>query len=761
MLKHLGTWVVRYRLWVILAWILLLFPALYGASGLPKVLLGEAATSPGTEANLQENLLSQHFPEQNLYSIQLVLGSTKHRVEDPEYQQLLEAYLTVARTHEHSTEPVTYQQDPDQVSRDRRKTYVSIGLEARNLNDADLAAKTLSQALKAVPLPEAFTMYLTGGPLFSAEITAVSAKDGIDTEKKVLPIILVLLIVAFGGLVAAGLPLLVGVFAGILSLGLLYIIAQYMPITSLSQNLISMLGLGVGIDYSLLFVNRFREELYESGLSKEEAAIATLQSSGRTILYSGTVVSIGLIALLVPNVVFMRSLGISGLLVVAMTVLISLTLLPAILSLLGKKINFPYFLSDWTYRTWGKSKFWYRWAKMIMSRPLFFSVVSIGVLVSFSLLTFDLKVWSPTIQIMPESLETRKGFEEMIKIAPKNTFAPIVITFESQDGTPIWSQENVTQAYKFMQAVNNQEAIANMIGLVNVDQPLTDHLMLYNAVAASGGIQTMRLFQPGLSMPFISADETKGVIAVFHQHEGYEMSDYDAQTIAQIREYRDRMVSHYPNLEIKVGGLSAIPLEMKEAIFKHFPMIILFTVIVTYLLTMFSFGSLLLPLKAVILNILSVTATYGCMILVFQRGFGAHLLGIETVPGALMIVSPLILFCIIFGLSMDYEIFLINRIREEYDACGDVDEAIAQGLEKTGGIITNAGLIMILVFMGFAFARLIVIKEFGFGLAVAIFIDATIIRLMIVPALMKLFGRASWYFPKFLDIPVLRKFLKE
>lgn len=761
MLNRLGAWVVRYRLWVIAAWVLLLFPSLYGLSQLPQVLQGEAATSPGTEANQQEVLLNEDFPEQNIYGIDLVIISETESVASPVYQALLQSYLDVIRAHEDASEPLTYQQEPSQLSADRKKTFLSIGLLARNLNDADVAAKSLSEQLKAIPVPEGFTMYLTGGPLYSHEITTVSAKDGIRTEKRVLPMILILLILAFGGIVAAGLPLLVGVFAGILSLGLLFVIAHYMPITSLSQNLITMLGLGVGIDYSLLYVNRFREEIYKGGRNKEEAAIATLESAGRTILYSGTVVSIGLLALLVPNVMFMRSLGVSGLLVVAMTVLISLTLMPALLSLLGKKINFPYFLSNWTYRTWGKRKFWYRWARQIMARPLFFSVVSIGVLVSFSILTFEMKVWSPTIQIMPESLETRKGFEEIIKIKPQNTFAPIVITFKSKDGSPIWTQDNVEAAYHFMTAVNNQEAVAGMIGLVNANQPLADHLTLYNTVAASGGIQTMRLFQPGISLPFISSDETKGVIAVFHEHEGYEMTDYDARTIKQIRDYRDMMAEHYPNLEILVGGLSAIPLEMKEAIFSHFPMIVLFTVVVTYLLTMFSFGSLLLPLKAVVLNILSVTATYGCMILVFQKGIGASLLGIEQVPGALMIVSPLILFCVIFGLSMDYEIFLINRIREEYDACGDPEEAIAQGMEKTGGIITNAAVIMILVFMGFAFARLIVIKEFGFGLAVAIFIDATIIRLMVVPALMKLFGHASWYFPKALDIPVLRQLLKD
>lgn len=763
MLNRLGTWVVRFRWFVIVMWIVLMIPAVYGATHLHKILQSEVASAAGTEMNRQETLLNQDFPQQNLYSIQLVLESDRYRVEAPEYQTLLNRYLEIIGKETDAAEPQTYQQNPDQISKDRKSTFVFIGLKARNIAASDEVAERLSKALKAVSIPKGFKMHLTGGPLFGREITTVSAHDGFKTEERILPLVLLVLFFAFGGLIAAGLPMIVGMFSVFLSLGVLYILAHYLQITSLSQNIVSMLGLGVGIDYSLLFVNRFREELFERGLSKEQAAISTLESSGRTILYSGTVVSIGLIALLVPNVVFMRSLGLSGLLVVGITMLLGLTLLPALLSIIGEKINFPQVFSNWTYKTWGKGHFWYNWAKYIMSRPLFFSCVSIGVLLCASLIATEMKVWSPTIGIMPKSLETRQGFEKIIEISPRNYFAPIVISFKSKDGSPIWTQANIQDAHKFMLAISKQEPLTGSIGLINFNEPLDEQMVLYNTIAASGGINGMQLFQPNASFPFISADETKGVLVAYHEYENYIKgeSDQDLTTIAEIREYRDRVAARYPNLEILVGSLSAVPMEMKEAIFKHFPMIVLMTVITTYILTMFSFGSLLLPLKAVFLNLLSVTATYGSLILVFQKGIGADFLQIETVPGALLIVSPLILFCIIFGLSMDYEIFLINRIREEYDACGDVEEAIAQGMEKTGGIITNAGLIMILVFLGFAFSRIIVIKEFGFGLAVAIFIDATIIRLMVVPALMKLFGKASWYFPKWLDIPILRKVLKD
>lgn len=763
MLTRLGTFVVRHRLLIIFFWILLLIPAFYASPRLHDVLQGEVTSAKDGEMYRQEALLNREFPEQYLYNILVVVKSQKNTVNDTVYQNLIEKYITVAEQVQGAAPPVSHRQDPSMLSRDRKSTFLYIGLEARNYKDADIIAVKLSQALRQVPLPAGFEMRLTGGPLFGREITTVSAKDGFNTEKRILPIIGVVLIFAFGGLAAAGLPLLMGMISTLLTLGILFILAHFLEITSLSQNMVSMLGLGVGIDYSLLIVNRFREELFEKGLVKEEAAIQTVESAGRTILYSGTVVSIGLMTLLIPNVVFMRSLGLSGLLVVLVTILLGLTLLPALLSLLGDRINTPRRLVRLAQEAWGQKRFWYQWARYIMSRPLFFSLVSLGVLLCLSLFALEMKLWNTTIRIMPDSMETKQGFERLLDIDGKYKFAPIVVTFATRDKSPVWQKKNIQQAYQFMQAVQNQYPIGQMVGLVNTAQPLEAHMPLYNTIAGYGGITNMRMFQPSISLPYISQDESKGALMMYHAWEGYGIteSSVDMYTIRAIREFRDQTAVHFPNLEIMIGGMSAIPMEMQDAIYDNFPWIVLITVLVTYVLTLFSFGSLLLPLKAVFLNLLSVTATYGCMVLVFQKGFAAHLLGIEVLPEALMMVSPLILFCIIFGLSMDYEIFLLNRIREEYDAGADTEEAIAIGMEKTGGIITSAGLIMILVFLGFAFARLIVIKEFGLGLAIAIFIDATIIRLMIVPALMKLFGKANWYFPKFLDIPFLRKALKD
>lgn len=763
MLTRLGTFVVRFRLLIIFFWICLLIPAFFGSTHLHKVLQGEVTSAKGGEMFRQETLINQEFPEQYLYNILIVLQHAKNPVETPAYTDLLQKYMQVAEDFEGAASPVSYKQDPSMLSKDRRSTFVYIGLMARNYKDADVLSGELSEKLRQVKIPAGYSMQLTGGPLFGREITTVSAKDGFDTEKKILPIVGIVLIFAFGGLVAAGLPLIMGMMSSMLTLGILYILAHFLEITSLSQNIVSMLGLGVGIDYSLLIVNRFREELFDKGFDKETAAIRTVESAGRTILYSGTVVSIGLFALLIPNVVFMRSLGMSGLIVVVMTILLGLTLLPAVLSLLGDRINTPRRLVKMATEAWGQNRFWYKWAHYIMGRPLFFGIVSISMLICLSLFALEMRLWNTSIRIMPDSMETKQGFEKLLEIDGKYKFAPIIVTFATKDKSPIWQEKNIRDVYGFMQAIQNQEPIASMIGLVNTAQPLDAHFPLYNTIAGYGGISNMQLFQPGFSLPYISQDESKAALMMYHNWEGYGITESGADmgTIRDMREFRDKVNTHFPNLEILIGGMSAIPVEMQDAIYDNFPFIVLMTVIVTYLLTMFSFGSLLLPLKAVFLNLLSVTATYGCMVLVFQKGFAAKLLGIEILPEALMMVSPLILFCLIFGLSMDYEIFLLNRIREEYDAGATTEEAIAIGMEKTGGIITSAGLIMILVFFGFALARLIVIKEFGLGMAIAIFIDASIIRLMVVPALMKLFSNANWYLPKFLDIPLLRKALKD
>lgn len=763
MLKTLGSWVVKNRIFVFLIWIILLIPGAYGALNINDVLIGEANNPKGSENDRLNQLLVDQFPQQTIHNVLIVLESQKVQVSKEPFKGIFEKFVNTINQSEGIVSTLTFQQNPIMLSPDKKKTYLMINLDAGTDKEADTLAVALRNKLNQIALPDGIAVYFTGGPFFTRDVVAISSKDGFKAELRVLPLVLILLILVYGGLVAAGMPLLTGVISVTLTLGVLYFLGHYLEITSMSKNITTMIGLGVGIDYSLLVVNRFREEHFVNGLPKEEAAIHTVETAGRTILYSGLVVSIGMFALILPGVLFMQSLGLSGLIVVGLTLAVGLTLIPALLAQWGHLLNSPRFLSNFTNRLWGQRRFWYHWTKYMMKRPLFFTFVSIGMLVCISLVALEMKFWNSSIFLMPKEMEAREGLVKITEIDPKLVFSPIVMIVESKDGTPIWQEKNAKEVFNFAQAVVNQEPIHSMVGMFNPLSKLSyqEQNVLYQTIAAFGNLANFQTFQPGMNLPFISEDETKGSLILFHRFgEGYEVGKADLLTIKSMRKYRNEFENQFPNINIYIGGLSALPIEMESAIYRSFPLVVMVILVVTYLLTMFSFSSLLLPLKAVFLNVLSVTATYGWLVLVFQYGFLSSWLGIEVVPGALMLFAPIILFCIIFGLSMDYEIFLLNRIKEEYEKHQDLEEAIAQGMQKTGGIITSAGLVMILVFSGFAFSRIIIIKEFGLGMAMAIFIDATLIRLMVVPAIMKLMGKSCWYYPKFLKIPAIERFFK-
>lgn len=390
MLTRFGQWVIRYRIAIIIVWVTIMIPAAYGASQLHHRLRSEGSSPKQSENYKQEKFVQAHFEEQSLYSIVIVLDSEMKKIDDPEYQKTFQDIINLIQDDGASRPPLTYLTDSSLIDPTKRKTSIVVGLLATTYDGADETAARLRPKLKALVLPDGIKMYLTGGPFFTQDITEVSAKDGFKSEKRVIPLVMIVLILVFGGIVAACLPLLTGLISVTLTLGILYPLATILELTTLSQNITTMMGLGVGVDYSLLMVNRFREELNEKGYNSDVAAIRTINSAGRTILYSGLVVSIGLFALLIPNILFMHSLSMSGLMVVALTICVSLTLLPALLSLIGPYLDAPIILSQFMKNLWGNNRIWYRWAKYIMGRPYFFTFVSIGALICISLFTLSL-----------------------------------------------------------------------------------------------------------------------------------------------------------------------------------------------------------------------------------------------------------------------------------------------------------------------------------------------------------------------------------
>ncbi|RYX88917.1 hypothetical protein EON78_07405, partial [bacterium] len=311
----------------------------------------------------------------------------------------------------------------------------------------------------------------------------------------------------------------------------------------------------------------------------------------------------------------------------------------------------------------------------------------------------------------------------------------------TKDGSNVYERKNLEEIYNFTKQVAQIPEIDRVLGIVNPlsGSTIEDYESLYANTLA---LQAFGMGQQ--NNPFVSEDSKKTIVWALHKDSEVEVADWYA--VETIRKMRDQFQSK--NLNIMIGGGGSINIDFKKAVYAYFPLIIVLIIVATFIIMFSLLGSILLPIKAIVLNLLSVTASYGWLVLVFQYGFTASFLGIKHIPGALLIITPLVLFCVIFGLSMDYEIFMMSRIKEEYDKTQDTDYAVSTGLQRSGSIITSAALIMIIVFSAFSFSKVILVQEMGLGLSTAVLIDATIIRVMIVPSILKILDKSAWWLPK-------------
>ena len=745
--RRIGNFVLKYRVIIIILWFLIAVSGFLGARHITSVLRGEGSNAPGTETYKQEILLRENFENQYLQNVIYTFSSKKLTFKNPAYKKYLKIIEETIQTHPNTGWVIDYDADATLLSPDGYDTFLLVGLDVKNFREAESVVEEITKKVKSVNLPSDIKIHATGNSVFSKEMGQISAEDGAQAEKRVIPIVLIILILSFGSIIAACLPLIIGIISCTLTLACLYVIGQFVEITTLSLNFTTMIGLGVGIDYSLLIVNRFREEL-DKNITVDEAILNTVCIAGKAVTYSGLAVCVGLIGLLIPNLPIIYSFGITGLLVVLITICLSITFLPALLSVIGKYINAPVILTDFIKHLWENKLFWASWAKAIMKRPGVFLISSMVFLIFISSFVLHIKLWNSSISLMPDRLESKQGFMVMTKIDKKQKYPPISITFETKNKSFIWSKKNVETLYNFTKEIMDKLPIVKIVGMINSSSKLSldDYLVISNYIGAYGSIANMKLLGMGNEFPFISTDEKKTVIWINRAPDADDSADWD--TVRDLRKYRDSFMKNHPEMNILIGGIGAVNVDFKDSLYSQFPLIIGFIIISTFLIILISFQSFFLALKSVVLNIISVTASFGWLVLVFQYGITANIIGVNVVPGALLVFTPVVLFCIIFGLSMDYEIFLLSRIKEEYELTGNTELAIANGLQKTGGIITNAALIMIIVFEAFTFAEIIIVKEIGLGLATAVLIDATIIRIILVPAIMRLLGDWCWWLPK-------------
>ncbi len=534
-------------------------------------------------------------------------------------------------------------------------------------------------------------------------------------EAIALPVTLILLILVFGSAVAASLPLTLGIFAIIGGFFVLRVIAALTQVSIFSLNLATALGLALAIDYSLFVVSRYREEL-RHGFAPKTAIVRAVETAGRTVVFSAITVSASLAALLVFPLAFLRSFAYAGVAVTVLAAIGAVIVLPALLALLGPRIDKLVVYKRKT-RTQGGHGFWHRVALFDMRRPLVVGGAAVALLIALGLPFFHIRFGLPDDRVLPSSASSRQ-VQQAIRDNFNSQEAGALEVVAPTAGNPTTIQPQI-DSYAV--------ALSRVSGVSRVD-------------AATGSyIAGVRVIGPNpASVRFAAPSGTWwSVVPSVEPNSGA-----GEHLVHEVRDLK----SPFP---VQVGGQSAQLVDSKASLFSRIPLALGIIAIITFVALFLFFGGVLVPVKAVVLNILSLSATFGAMVWVFQDGHLSGLLNF-TPTGTIDTTTPLIMFCVAFGLSMDYEVFLLSRIKEEYDRTHDNEHSVAIGLERTGAIVTALAGLMAVVFIAFSTSQITFIKLFGIGLALAVLIDATVIRASLVPAFMRLAGNANWWAPPFL-----------
>ena len=547
-------------------------------------------------------------------------------------------------------------------------------------------------------------------PVFAA-IGETIEGDLTRAELIAVPLTLLLLLFVFGGVVAAGLPVLVGAVSVFGAFMVLWTVTQFTDVSIFSINLVTALGLGLAIDYSLFIVSRFREERAR-GRSVDEAVVRTVETAGRTVAFSAITVAISLSALLIFPLYFLRSFAYGGIGVLVVAMVISVVSLPALLAVLGPRVDSLTILRRTDRAGDG---FWHRLATGVMRRPGVVAIAGVTFLVALGLPFLNVEWGVPDDRVLPESTEVRQESDTLrteFDSSEGDAFAVVAVGGVDDESIADYAGE-----------------LSLVAGVARVDSAVGRFVDGSNVVSDPSLVQ------------FAPSESVSGDATWFNVVPELEPISVEAEAMVEVIRSIDA-----PFDETLVGGASAALVDSKSAIFSLVPYAAAIIVVATFVLLFLMFGSLLVPVKAIVLNALSLTATFGLMVWVFQEGNGADVLGF-TPTGLTDISMPILMFCVAFGLSMDYEVFLLSRIKEEYDTTGDNDLAVAVGLEKTGRLVTAAALLLSITFFAFATSGVTFIKLFGLGLAVAVLVDAFIVRSTLVPALMKLAGDWNWWAP--------------
>ena len=690
---------------VVAAWGLILIASVLAIG----TLLGSAFTSDASlttspESTQAARVIADNFSQGDRIDEAVIIHSANVSTDNPAFRAFVaDVRSTIERTGAAQTVRDPYAPDQPALSKDGHAAVVTLVLD----HDAETGITKVLDKVAAANTAAGFDVTITGANTLDHDFAELSESDLTNGELKFgLPAAMLVLILVFGALVAAFIPMAIAIGSIIVTVAISAVLGQFTDLSFFIVNMITAMGLALGIDYSLFVLSRYREER-QAGRDKIEAILTTGGTSSKAVLFSGSSFVVALLGLLLVPDTILRSLALGAIIVGLVTMAAAITLLPALLSLLGDRVNalrLPIVGRDHP----AESPFWTRAVRAVVRRPAVALTLGVMVLLAAAYPVLGLRTGTSGVESLPDSTYAKAGATALERSFPGTSTvdpAQVVISGDVASGP-------VTTAIARLEA-----SVAN-----DKDFGPTSHQISENGTTAM------------VSIPLVGdPDHTQARRGLERLRTDLVPAAFDGT-----------------GASVLVGGATAENLDYSDVINKWLPIVLAFVLGLSFILLTLVFRSLVLSATAVILNLLSVGAAYGLLVLVFQHGVGADLLGLQQVERVEAWV-PVFLFSVLFALSMDYHVFLLSRIRERYAQTGNTEEAVVHGIAATGRIITGAALIIVVVFTGFAAGQLVMFQQMGFGVGVALLIDATFIRMVLVPAAMTLLGRWNWYLPSWLN----------
>ena len=705
---RMGRWSAQHRKKAIWGWLVLVFLA-FAIGGAVGTKTQDAAQSGVGESGSAERTIDNAFPKHQVE--QVLIQSESSTATDPSFRG-------VVNSTQRRLEAVPYTQafespyapgNAGQVSADGHSALIRFEIAGDDTQAQDRVGAALDATSAAQAANPEFAVEEVGDASVAKQLNDSISSDFKQAFVTSLPITLLILLIAFGALVAAAVPLILALTAVLATIGIIAVLSHISPVDQSINEVILLIGLAVGVDYSMFYLRREREER-ESGRTEEASLAVAAATSGRAVLVSGLTVMLAMAGMYLGGAPTFTSFATGTIIVVAVAVVGSLTVLPALLAWLGDRIEkggVPIVKNQpWNA---GESTAWSRILNPVLRHPAVSAVAATGLLLVLAIPTLHIHTATGGVDTLPQDLSVIKTYNKVQAAFPGGPIPALVAVSADDVTTP-----EVSGAVKDLQ---KQAAASPSFG-----QPITT---------------------------LISPDRTVEEVDIPLAGDGS-----DSKSRAALTELRDQLIpatiGQVPTATAEVGGFTADSQDFNETLKSHVFLVFAFVLSAAFLLLLVTFRSIVIPIKAIVLNLLSVGAAYGVLVWIFQEGHLESLLGFQS-NGAIVAWMPLFLFVVLFGLSMDYHVFILTRIREAYDRGRSTEDAVTHGIKTTAGVVTSAAVVMISVFAIFATLSLLIFKELGVGLAVAVLIDATIIRGVLLPATMKLLGDWNWYLPKWLE----------